>query len=102
MNTKNNSYIMPTYGERSLEFIKGEGAYLYSKTNKKYLDFGSGIAVNSLGHCHPKLIQALNEQSKTLWHTSNLYLNESQENYAKILCNIYLRIPLLLQFLHFL
>ena len=71
--TKNfNSYLMPTYGERKLEFVKGKGAYLFSSDNKKYLDFGSGIAVNSLGHCHPKLIKALNEQSKRLWHTSNL------------------------------
>ena len=57
------SYIMPTYGERKLEFIRGKGAYLYSNKNLKFLDFGSGIAVNSLGHCHPKLINSLNKQS---------------------------------------
>lgn len=81
------SYIMPTYGERKLEFVRGKGAYLYSNKNLKFLDFGSGIAVNSLGHCHPKLINSLNKQSKKLWHTSNLYLNKSQENYARTLCN---------------
>jgi len=80
------SYIMPTYGEREIEFIEGKGVYLYSVDKKKYLDFGSGIAVNSLGHCHPKLIEALNSQSKKLWHSSNLYLNKNQEEYAKILC----------------
>ncbi len=80
------SYIMPTYGKRKLEFVKGKGAYLFSKNNLKYLDFGSGIAVNSLGHCHPKLIKALNGQSKKLWHTSNLYFNKDQEKYAKSLC----------------
>ena len=85
---KNNvtSNIMPTYGERKLEFTHGNGVYLYSKDNKKYLDFGSGIAVNSLGHCHPKLIKVLNEQSKRLWHTSNLYYSASQEKYAALLC----------------
>ncbi|PPR47357.1 MAG: Acetylornithine aminotransferase [Alphaproteobacteria bacterium MarineAlpha5_Bin9] len=86
MNENNKSYIMSTYGERTLEFISGDGVYLLSKENKKYLDFGSGIAVNSLGHCHPALISALNKQSKILWHTSNLYKSEAQENYAKKLC----------------
>ena len=80
------SYIMPTYGERKIEFVKGEGAYLYSSNNKKYLDFGSGIAVNSLGHCHPILVKALQKQSAKLWHTSNLYFNKNQEEYAKLLC----------------
>ena len=77
---------MPTYGERSLEFKKGIGSYLIAKDNKKYLDFGSGIAVNSLGHCHPKLVKTLQDQASQLWHTSNLYYNSHQEEYAKILC----------------
>ena len=77
---------MPTYGNRKIEFIKGKGAYLTSSENKKYLDFGSGIAVNSLGHCHPILIKALNKQSHKLWHTSNLYFSNDQEEYAKLLC----------------
>ena len=84
MNVK--SYIMPTYGERSLEFSRGEGAYLFSNDNKTYLDFGGGIAVNSLGHCHPKLIKTLQEQSTKLWHTSNLYFSKNQEIYAELLC----------------
>ena len=86
MKRKVNSYIMPTYGERTLEFTHGKGIYLYSKDKKKYIDFGSGIAVNSLGHCHPILIKAINEQSKQLWHTSNLYYSEAQEEYAALLC----------------
>ena len=81
-----NSYIMPTYGERTLDFKEGKGVYLISTDNKKYLDFGSGIAVNSLGHCHPKLIKALQVQSSKLWHISNLYSNPTQEAYAKLLC----------------
>ena len=80
------SNIMPTYGDKTLEFVKGKGCYLYTSQNKKYLDFASGIAVNSLGHCHPKLIKALNKQSKQLWHVSNLYKIKTQEQFAKLLC----------------
>ena len=80
------SYLMPTYGEREIEFTRGEGVYLFSSNNTKYLDFGSGIAVNSLGHCHPRLVKALRDQSSKLWHTSNLYLNKNQEEYAELLC----------------
>ncbi|PPR51162.1 MAG: Acetylornithine aminotransferase [Alphaproteobacteria bacterium MarineAlpha5_Bin10] len=77
---------MPTYGERNLEFISGKGVYLFTKDKKKYLDFGSGIAVNSLGHCNPKLIKSIKKQSERLWHTSNLYSSSNQEKYAKRLC----------------
>ena len=77
---------MPTYGERDLEFKEGKGCYLISTNNKKYLDFGSGIAVNSLGHSHPILVKKLQDQASKLWHVSNLYYNSEQENYARILC----------------
>ena len=87
MNINKLSYIMPTYGQRTLEFKDGQGSYLTSTENKKYLDFGSGIAVNSLGHCHPALVQTLQNQASKLWHTSNLYFSSQQEAYAKILCN---------------
>ena len=86
MNTKNKSYIMPTYGQRDLIFAKGKGCYLYTHSGKKYLDFAGGIAVNSLGHCHPKLVNTLKKQSEILWHTSNLYKNNNQELFAKELC----------------
>ena len=86
MKKNQNSYIMPTYGERSLVFVKGKGCYLYTQSGKKYLDFAGGIAVNSLGHCHPKLVNILKKQSETLWHTSNLYKNINQELFAKELC----------------
>ena len=78
---------MPTYGERDLAFARGKGCYLYTTSGKKYLDFAGGIAVNSLGHCHPQLVKVLNKQSKILWHTSNLYKNNNQELFAKELCN---------------
>ena len=80
------SYIMPTYGERNLEFALGKGCYLYTASGKKYLDFAGGIAVNSLGHCHPKLVNVLKKQSESLWHTSNLYKNNTQQLFAKELC----------------
>ena len=86
MNKKFNSYIMPTYGDRNLIFSRGKGCYLYTPEGKKYLDFAGGIAVNSLGHCHPKLVKVLKKQSETLWHTSNLYKNNNQELFAKELC----------------
>ena len=87
MNHNELSYIMPTYGQRKIGFKKGEGCYLISTENKRYLDFGTGIAVNSLGHSHPILVRKLKEQVSRLWHTSNLYFNLEQEEYAKILCN---------------
>ena len=86
MNKKIKSSIMPTYGERELEFVKGKDCYLFTSDGKKYLDFAGGIAVNSLGHCHPKLVKALKKQAETLWHTSNLYYNQNQEEYASMLC----------------
>lgn len=80
------SSIMTTYGRINLSFVKGDGPWLYTKEEKKYLDFASGIAVNTLGHSHPKLINALNEQSKILWHTSNLYEIQPQIELANLLC----------------
>ena len=84
--SKNSTYIMPTYGDRNLEFKEGQGCYLTSLDDNKYLDFGGGIAVTSLGHCHPRLVKALQFQSSKLWHVSNLYHNSTQEEYAKFLC----------------
>ena len=73
---------MPTYGRIDLSFVKGEGCYLVTDDDKRFLDCASGIAVNTLGHCHPKLIETLNKQSKMLWHTSNLYRIPEQERLA--------------------
>lgn len=76
------SALMQNYGTRELQFERGEGSYLFTKDGERYLDFGMGIAVNSLGHCHPKLIEALNQQARRLWHTSNLYNIEPGEQLA--------------------
>ncbi len=70
---------MPTYARANLAFERGEGAYLWSTDGKKYLDFGSGVAVTALGHCHPRLVKALQEQAAKVWHTSNMYRVPGQE-----------------------
>jgi len=67
------SPLLPVYNRADVTMVRGEGVYLIDDAGKRYLDFASGIAVNSLGHCHPHLVAALTEQVKTLWHCSNLY-----------------------------
>ena len=81
-----NTAVMPTYGRADIAFEKGEDAYLISTNGRRYLDFGSGIAVNALGHSHPKLVKALQDQVGTLWHTSNLYHIPQQTALAELLC----------------
>ncbi len=75
--------VMPTYGRADLCFERGEGAYLFADDGRRFLDFGSGIAVTSLGHAHPRLVAALTDQAKALWHTSNLYHIAPQERLAE-------------------
>lgn len=76
------SALMQNYGTRELKFERGEGSYLFTKDGERYLDFGMGIAVNCLGHCNPKLVNALTDQASRLWHTSNLYNIEPGEQLA--------------------
>ena len=78
--------ILPTYPRSDLEFTHGNGSYLYSKSGKKYLDFGTGIAVNSLGYSNPYLNSQLKAQIDKLWHLSNVYQIPEQERLAKRLC----------------
>jgi acetylornithine/N-succinyldiaminopimelate aminotransferase len=78
--------VMPTYARVNVVFERGEGAWLVSTTGDRYLDFASGVAVNALGHAHPKLIAALTEQAGKLWHSSNLYRVAGQERLAERLC----------------
>ncbi|WP_420560797.1 aspartate aminotransferase family protein [Tepidicaulis sp.] len=75
--------VLPTYARVNIEFEKGEGPYLFTPEGERYLDFGSGIAVNLLGHAHPRLVAALGEQAGKLWHTSNLYRVPGQEKLAE-------------------
>ncbi len=74
--------IMPTYGRFDLAFERGEGAYVYTADGDRYLDCGAGIAVNALGHAHPALVAALQDQAGKLWHTSNLYQVPGQQKLA--------------------
>ena len=78
-------FVMPTYGRFALELVRGEGSRVWDESGKAYLDFGAGIAVCSLGHCHPAVTKALSEQAAKLLHISNLYLNRPQ---AELACKI--------------
>lgn len=77
------SAMMPTYAPPETVFTRGEGAYLFTEDNDKYLDFYSGIAVNCLGHCHPELVSTLQTQAASLWHVSNAYRVSEGERLAK-------------------
>mgnify|MGYP001371520543 CR=1 FL=1 len=81
------SNIAKNYNRRKISFKYGKGSYLFSTDGKKYLDFVQGIAVNSLGHANPKLIKAINNQSKKLWHVSNSFVIPEGERLAKKLAN---------------
>jgi len=80
--------VLPTYNRSPIAFTHGEGAYLYSTDGRRFLDFGSGIAVTALGHCHPHLVKALGEQASKLWHCSNIYTIPGQEKLAKRLVDL--------------
>jgi acetylornithine/N-succinyldiaminopimelate aminotransferase len=75
--------VMGTYARRDVVFERGEGSWLVTEKGERYLDFGAGVAVNALGHAHPRLVAALVEQAKNLWHTSNLYRVGGQERLAE-------------------
>jgi acetylornithine/N-succinyldiaminopimelate aminotransferase len=77
------SSIMPTYAPADISFEYGEGVYLFTPEGKKYIDFSSGIAVNSVGHSHPHLVQAIQKQAGKVIHYSNLYKILGQELLAK-------------------
>ncbi len=77
------SALASNYKRKNLSFIKGRGSYLIAANGKKYLDFVQGIAVNSLGHSNKKLISAINQQSKKLWHVSNAFKIPEGEKLAK-------------------
>ena len=75
--------VLPVYSRVDLAFERGEGAYLFTADGQRYLDFASGIAVTSLGHAHPHLVDALIAQGRKLWHTSNVFHIPGQERLAK-------------------
>jgi len=79
---------MNTYARQPVAFVRGEGAYLWDEAGKRYLDAVAGVAVNGLGHAHPKLVKAIADQAATLIHSSNLYRVPRQEELADRLCGL--------------
>jgi acetylornithine/N-succinyldiaminopimelate aminotransferase len=82
------SSLLPTYARIHLSFERGEGAWLIATNGERYLDFGAGIAVNSVGHVHPHVVAALVEQAHKIWHTSNLFEIPQTEALAKRLAEL--------------
>ncbi|HWM83908.1 MAG TPA: aspartate aminotransferase family protein [Pseudolabrys sp.] len=81
------SHVLPTYARVDLAFERGEGAWLTATNGERYLDFTGGVAVNALGHAHPRLVAALTEQAQKVWHVSNLYRIPQGERLAERLCD---------------
>jgi len=75
--------LMPVYPRCGVRPVRGEGVYLYGEDGEQYLDFAAGIAVNALGHGHPKLVEAIAKQAATLMHVSNLYGSPQGEHFAQ-------------------
>jgi acetylornithine/N-succinyldiaminopimelate aminotransferase len=75
--------VLPTYARAELAFERGRGACVYTSDGTEFLDFGAGVAVSSLGHCHPHLVAELTAQARRIWHTSNLYRIPGQEKLAR-------------------
>ena len=88
MSTDMADNLMQTYARQPVAFVRGEGAWLFDENGEKYLDALAGVAVNALGHAHPRLTQALCEQAGRLIHTSNIYHIREQERLAARLCEL--------------
>ena len=82
------THLMNTYNRQPVAFVRGEGAYLWDEAGKRYLDAVAGVAVNGLGHAHPKLVKAIADQAAALIHSSNLYRVLRQEELADRLCGL--------------
>ena len=85
LNRPKETSLMSNYSRSDLAFVRGKGVWLFDKKGKMFLDLASGIAVNSLGHSHPRLVKVLANQGSKLWHTSNIYTIPNQEKLAKLL-----------------
>ncbi len=82
-----NDVMVPNYAPAAMVPVRGEGSRVWDQDNKEFIDFAGGIAVNVLGHCHPALVKALNEQGNKLWHLSNVFTNEPALRLAKKLAD---------------
>ncbi len=95
----NSPHLMHTYARFPVRLVNGQGSRVWDDAGKRYLDFISGIAVNTLGHAHPALARAVCQQAETLVHCSNLFHIPQQEHLAEVLCRLAgLDAGLLLQF----
>ena len=81
-------HLMNTYARQPVSFVKGEGVWLFDAAGNRYLDALAGVAVNGLGHAHPKLVKAISDQATKLIHVSNVYNINEQERLADKLCEI--------------
>ncbi|MEO6787615.1 MAG: aminotransferase class III-fold pyridoxal phosphate-dependent enzyme, partial [Chthoniobacteraceae bacterium] len=81
-------HVIPTYGRFDLLLARGRGCEVWDEDGKRYLDFGAGIAVTSIGHAHPRVVRVLQEQAGTLVHTSNLYYTRPQAVLAERLVRL--------------
>ena len=95
MNTSElfSQYVLPTYGRFPMAPVRGEGVYVWDEKDNRYLDFCSGIAVCSLGHCHPVLVEAIQKQANELIHCSNLYQPPVQAELAREITDQQVGIP---------
>jgi acetylornithine/N-succinyldiaminopimelate aminotransferase len=87
------SHVLPTYARFPLTLVRGEGTRVWDDAGKSYLDFCTGIAVCSLGHCPPRLVEAIREQAGTLLHVSNLYGIPQQEELARVIVENHVKLP---------
>src|SRR4029079_15739861 len=81
-------YVIPTYGRFDLRLARGKGCEVWDESGQRYLDFGAGIAVTSIGHCHPRVVAMMQEQIGKLVHTSNLYYTRPQGELAERLVRL--------------
>ena len=80
---KEDKYLLPLYNRLDVAFVKGKKAILYDEKNKDYIDFASGVGVNSLGYANKKIVKTIKEQAKNILHSSNIYHIKPQEKCAK-------------------
>src|SRR6201993_4715179 len=81
-------FVVPNYGRYDVALVRGLGSRVWDEDGKEYLDFGAGIAVSTIGHAHPRLVEALDRQTRELIHTSNLYYTRPQAELARKLIEI--------------
>ena len=85
---KDSKYVMQTYGRQPLVLSKGRGALVQDINEREYIDCVAGIAVNNVGHCHPRVVRAIQAQAEKLIHVSNLYYTEIQAELAEALVSV--------------